>query len=152
MVVLCNIAGLTSPALLRGEQMRRMFLVLAAAALLAAMAAPAALAINKACTTATCSGTNGADKLRERSGNGSTDNISGKGGKDTLRAEHYGSDRDVLKGGPGNDTLNARDRDSRDTLEGGPGTDSCKGEPKDSFRGCETQVESVTGKVVERAR
>src|SRR5918993_44513 len=72
--------------------MRRMFLVLVAAALLAAMAAPAALAINKACTTATCSGTNGADKLRERSGNGSTDNISGKGGKDTLRAEHYRSD------------------------------------------------------------
>jgi len=132
--------------------MRKVFVVLAVAGLLAAMAAPAALAISKACTATPCGGTNGADELRERRGNGLADNISGKGGKDTLRAERYGSDRDVLKGGAGNDTLNARDRDSRDTLEGGPGTDSCKGDPKDSFRGCETQVESVTGRVVERVR
>jgi hypothetical protein len=132
--------------------MRKMFLVLVAAALLAAMAAPAALAINKACTDNSCSGTNGADKLRERAGNGSTDNISGKGGKDTLRAELYKSDRDVLKGGPGNDTLNARDRDSKDTLDGGPGDDSCKGDLQDAYRGCETQLEAKTGEVVERAR
>ena len=132
--------------------MRKVFLVLVAAALLAATAAPAALAINKACTANSCSGTSGADKLRERTGNGLADNISGLGGKDTVRSDRYGSDRDVLKGGPGNDILNARDRDSRDTLEGGPGNDSCRGDPKDSFRGCETLVESVTGKVVERAR
>jgi hypothetical protein len=132
--------------------MRKMFLVLVAAALLAAMAAPAALAISKACTAASCSGTNGADKLRERSGNGSTDSISGKGGKDTLRSDLYGSDGDVLKGGPGNDTLNARDRDSKDTLEGGPGDDACKGDLQDEYRGCETQLEAKTGKVVERAR
>ena len=132
--------------------MRKVFVVLVAASLLAATAPPAALAVNKACTDNSCSGTSGADKLRERRGNGSADNISGEGGKDTLRAETYGSDRDVLKGGPGNDTLNARDRDSRDTLEGGPGNDSCKGDPKDSYRGCETQTEIVTGEVVERVR
>jgi Ca2+-binding RTX toxin-like protein len=122
--------------------MRKILVVLVAAALLAAMAAPAALAISKACTANTCSGTNGADKLRERAGKGATDNRSGKGGKDLLRADLYGSDRDVLKGGSGNDTLNARDRDSRDTLDGGPGTDSCKGDYQDSFRGCETQIET----------
>jgi Ca2+-binding RTX toxin-like protein len=122
--------------------MRKVFLVLVAAALLAAMAAPAALAINKACTANSCSGTSGADKLRERAGNGLTDNISGKGGKDTVRSDLYGSDRDVLKGGPGNDTLNARDRDSKDTLDGGPGDDACRGDLQDEYRGCETQVET----------
>jgi hypothetical protein len=122
--------------------MRKMFMVLAVAALLAAIAAPAALAISKACTATPCSGTNGADKLRERVGKGLADNISGKGGKDTLRSDLYGSDRDVLKGGSGNDILNARDRDSRDTLDGGPGDDECRGDFQDAFRSCETQVET----------
>jgi Ca2+-binding RTX toxin-like protein len=122
--------------------MRKIFMVLVMAALLAAIAAPAALAINKGCTAVPCRGTTGADKLRERAGNGLTDNISGLGGKDTVRSDLYGADRDVLNGGPGNDTLNARDRDSKDTLNGGPGNDRCRGDLQDEFRGCETQVET----------
>ena len=81
-------------------------------------------------------GSPGNDALQGYAGN---DVLSGAAGDDRLDG---GPGNDLLAGGPGNDTLNARDRDPKDTLEGGPGTDSCKGDPKDSFRGCETQVET----------
>ena len=111
--------------------MRRIFVVLALAALLVAIAAPVVVAVNLRCDTIPCNGTNKKDQLSERKGNGTTDNIRGLKGNDRLRADRYSGDRDTLSGGPGNDILNSRDGDSKDRLIGGPGNNTCKGDTGD---------------------
>jgi len=111
--------------------MRRIFVVLALAALLVAIAAPVVVAVNLRCDRIPCNGTNKKDQLSERKGNGTTDNIRGLKGNDRLRADRYGNDRDTLSGGPGNDILNSRDGDSKDRLIGGPGNNTCKGDTGD---------------------
>jgi hypothetical protein len=120
---------------------RKMFIVLALAALLVGVLAPAALAINKGCTTYPCYGTHNNDKLAERVGNGVPDQIYGLRGNDnTIHAGIFVSDDDILLGGRGNDTLNALDADGRDTLKGGPGFDVCIIDElygKDVTQGCE---------------
>jgi Ca2+-binding RTX toxin-like protein len=114
--------------------MRRIFVVLALAALLVAIAAPVVVAVNLRCDDLHCDGTNKKDQLSERKGNGTTDNISGLKGNDRLRADRYGNDRDTLKGGPGNDVLDADDGDSKDRLLDRSGNDSCFGDPGDVLK------------------
>jgi hypothetical protein len=114
--------------------MRRIFVVLALAALLVAIAAPVVVAVNLRCDRIPCNGTNKKDQLSERKGNGTTDNIRGLKGNDRLRADRYSGDRDTLKGGPGNDVLDADDGDSKDRLLDRSGNDSCFGDPGDVLK------------------
>ncbi len=86
--------------------MRRIFLVLALAALLVVMFASAALAA----------------KLGEKSG---SDKLNGGGGRDIVNAARFGNDRDLVNGGSGNDVLYVDDGDTRDKVNGGPGHDRC---------------------------
>jgi Ca2+-binding RTX toxin-like protein len=117
--------------------MRRIFVVLALAALLVAIAAPAAVALNERCDTNPCNGTNNKDRLSERRGNGTTDNIRGLERDDRLRADRYSRDRDTLKGGEGDDVLHSDDGDSKDLINGGKGSDTCVGDDGDRLRNCE---------------
>ena len=117
--------------------MKRVILMLAVAAMMAAALAPAALAVDKQCTLRPCEGTNDRDTLYERGGRGVPDIIYGLRGSDRIRADLFGADRDVLYGGRGNDRLNAQDGDGRDMLYGGPGDDICYVDEGDSHVGCE---------------
>jgi hypothetical protein len=112
LALLCNAAGLTSPAAPqeeggRGTVRRKIFTGLALAALLGMMFASAALAAN----------------LGERKG---PDNINGGAGRDKINAARFGGDADRVNGGPGNDVLNVDDGDTRDKVIGGPGEDLCR--------------------------
>jgi hypothetical protein len=121
---------------------RRIFVVVALAALLVAIVAPAALAVNQRCEAVFCNGTSSKDNLSERQGNRVADNIRGRQGDDIIGANLYSGDRDVLYGSQGDDKLRAKDGDNRDKLNGGPGRrDRCDGDFGDQFSGCETQVE-----------
>src|SRR3712207_7373087 len=55
-------------------------------------------ALNERCDTSPCNGTNKKDRLSERRGNGTADNIRGLERDDRLRADRYSRDRDTLKG------------------------------------------------------
>src|SRR5215208_6208914 len=120
--------------------MRRIFVVLALAALLVAIAAPVVVAVNLRCDRIPCNGTNKKDQLSERKGNGTTDNIRGLKGNDRLRADRYSRDRDTLKGEEGDDVLNSDDGDSKDLVDGGKGDDTCVGDSGDRPRNCEIEV------------
>ena len=117
--------------------MRKVTMMVALVALMVALFATAALAVNKQCTNLRCEGTNNRDTLIERGGDGVSDNIYGLQRNDLLDATRFTDDTDNLYGGPGNDTLDARDGDGDDTLNGGKGTDSCFGDAGDTFSGCE---------------
>ena len=117
--------------------MRRMAMLVGMMALMVAMFAPMALAIDKQCTTRPCEGTAERDTLYERGGRDVPDIIYGLRGSDRIRADIFGADRDVIYGGRGNDRLNAQDGDGRDVLYGGPGEDICYVDENDSYVGCE---------------
>jgi hypothetical protein len=117
--------------------MRKVTMMVALVALMVALFATAALAVNKQCTNLRCEGTNNRDTLIERGGDGVPDNISGLQRNDRIDASRFGADEDDLFGNSGNDTLDARDFDGDDTLNGGKGTDSCFGNAGDTFSGCE---------------
>jgi hypothetical protein len=91
--------------------MKKMLVMLAVAALMVAMSAGAALAINLV-------GDNGPDRL---AGTAQNDTLRGRGGNDTLIGR---GDSDRLFGGSGNDVINATDpRPEDDLVNCGPGTD-----------------------------
>ena len=104
---------------------------------LAALMAPAALAVTKQCSERPCLGTAKGDVLAERPGDGTADKIRGRGGEDVIRANRFGGDRDLLYGRGGDDRLNAQDGDGCDELYGGPGFDVCYVDEGDSYQGCE---------------
>lgn len=116
---------------------KRIITTVTVALLVAAMMAPAALAVDAQCTFRPCEGTNGRDTLYERGGRGVPDTIYGKGGNDRIFADLFGADRDLLYGGPGGDRLDAQDGDGRDRLYGGPGFDVCYVDEGDFYRDCE---------------
>ncbi len=117
--------------------MRRIGMILAVTALLAAVFAPMAFAVNKQCTLYPCWGTNSRDTLYERGGNGVPDSIIGRRYGDLINANAFTADRDVLDGQRGNDRLKAQDGDGRDELYGGPGYDVCYIDEGDFTRGCD---------------
>ena len=116
---------------------KRIMLVVMAAAMLVLLVAPMALAIEKRCDQRPCYGTNKADVLRERRGDGVADKIYGKRGDDRINATRFTNDRDLLYGGRGDDRLNAQDGDGSDVLRGGPGYDVCYVDEGDFYEGCE---------------
>ena len=117
--------------------------MLALTALLVAVFASVALAVNKQCTYYPCYGTNYSDTLYERGGNGVPDYIIGRRYGDLINANSFTADRDVLDGQRGNDRLKAQDGDGRDELYGGPGYDVCYIDAGDYTRGCD-EVAVVT--------
>ena len=103
-------------------------LAVASLALVIALSAPASPAfgvMRHQCSGRPCTGTNSANYLDERPGNGTPDAIYGRGGRDRLDASYWRRDRDVLRGNSGRDRLNVRDGDTRDIVSGGPGFDVC---------------------------
>jgi hypothetical protein len=105
--------------------MRKIAMLAGLVTLMTVLFAPVALAMAHQCAGRPCTGTNSANTLYERPGNGTPDAIYGRGGRDILRADPYTRDRDRLYGNRGKDRLNAHDGDTRDSVSGGPGFDVC---------------------------
>jgi hypothetical protein len=102
---------------------RKVAMLAATVAVLVLVAVTAVYAVNKHCTSKPCRGTNLADILYERNGDGVPDAI-----YDRLNAATFENDADKLYGGPDNDRLNTVDTDGNDNLDGGRGFDTCNGE------------------------
>ena len=126
--------------------MRKMFMLLAAAAALLTLGAGTVLAqegntgsgvegakvvTDKAgnqtiqCTGVPCTATGKSDLVFERIGNRLKDRILLKGGDDQVRANAYGNDKDVIKGSAGFDLIYVDDGDTKDRIFGGKGNDKC---------------------------
>jgi len=118
--------------------MRKVTMMVALVALMVALFATAAYAVNKQCAKSPCEGTSSRDTLYERGGDGVDDNISGLQRNDYINARSFTDDVDELFGNSGDDTLDARDGDGFDTLNGGRGNDTCYGDAGDEFVSCET--------------
>jgi hypothetical protein len=108
------------------KRMRRIALVLGVAALLVVVFAAVALAVNKQCTGYPCFGTENADVLYERGGDGVGDRIYSKPGSDRVFVNSFEADRDIVFAGRGNDRVNADDGDTRDEVYGERGYDKCR--------------------------
>lgn len=117
---------------------KRIVLMVMVAAMMMVLMVPMSLAVEKRCHARPCYGTNKADVLLERRGDGVADKIFGKRGGDRINASRFNKDRDLLYGGRGDDRLNAQDGDGRDVVRGGPGSDVCYVDGGDSYRNCET--------------
>jgi len=117
---------------------KKAIMVVALTALLVALVAIPAVAVNKVCgpNAYPCEGTNDNDYLAERVGRVS-DLIYGYRGNDVLDANNYRSDRDRLFGGKGSDKIYTNDTDRRDRAVGGKGFDVCFVDAGDSTRSCE---------------
>ena len=90
------------------------------------------------CTSKPCYGTNQADIILERVGNGLNDEIRARAGGDTVRANNYKNDRDLVYGGDGGDTLRVDDGDSKDEVRGQGGSDTCIVDARrEAVSGCE---------------
>jgi Ca2+-binding RTX toxin-like protein len=126
--------------------MKRMALVMLVGALLLALIGGVASAVtveeNRVCDSKPCTGTNNADQLQERQGNGVSDEIKGKDGGDTLNARPYTNDTDKLYGQDGADKLNTDDGDSKDLANGGPGHDTCIIDKNDNRKSCEEVIKN----------
>ncbi len=105
--------------------MRSTAMVLAVVAVLTVVFAAVALAVNKQCTGYPCYGTDDADTLFERGGDGVGDRIYSKPGNDVVDVDAFTSDTDIIFAGMGRDTLKADDEDKRDELYGERGFDKC---------------------------
>ncbi len=117
--------------------MRKVTMMVALVALMVALFATAAYAVDKQCAKSPCYGTDNRDSLYERGGDGVPDSIYGQARNDYINARSFTNDEDELFGREGNDTLDARDNDGLDTLNGGKGTDTCYGDAGDTFVSCE---------------
>jgi hypothetical protein len=107
--------------------MRKLMMVVAVVVVLVSLFAAAALAEGQLiqCTTKTCYGGSGDDKIFERIGNGKDDKIIPRGGDDRVLANKYTNDTDVVRRGKGSDRINVADGDTLDTANGGKGRDLC---------------------------
>lgn len=118
--------------------MRKAAMLAGAVVLVIVLFAGAALASGHQCAGRPCTGTNSANTLYERPGNGVPDAIYGRGGRDVLHAESYRRDADRLYGNRGAAKLRANDGDTRDSVSGGPGFDVYKVDSRGEVgRGCE---------------
>jgi hypothetical protein len=117
----------------RRRRMRKVAMLVGMAALISVLFASVAPAVDKPCTKRPCYGTDGNNRLFERTGDGVSDTISGRAGRDVVRADAYTQDADLLYGNHGNDRLNANDNGASDTtpedtldlVHGGRGFDIC---------------------------
>jgi hypothetical protein len=115
--------------------MRRVTLMLAAVAMMVALFAVAAYAVD-------IQGNDSSDELWE---SGRNDTMAGHGGADDIfanfytRAETVGGlgDTDKVKGNKGDDELFANDGDNRDIVNGGRGIDRCVADAGDEVKNCE---------------
>jgi hypothetical protein len=77
------------------------------------------------CTGAPCTASGTSDLVFERRGVGKRDRILLRGGNDEVRANTYGADKDVIRGGAGRDLIYVTDQDTLDRIYGGKGKDKC---------------------------
>jgi len=106
--------------------MRKIAILLGLVTLATVLFASAAYGVMRhQCAASPCTGTNSANYLDERPGNGTPDAIYGRGGRDDLDASYWTRDRDHLYGNNGKGTLNTNDGDTLDTVTRGPGYDTC---------------------------
>ena len=117
--------------------MRKTIMMVVLTALLVALLAIPAVAVNKVCGGNPCNGTDDRDYLAEQVGRGVADVIYGQRGNDTLDANNYRNDRDRLYGGRNDDWLYTNDGDGRDTADGDSGRDRCVVDSGDRTRSCE---------------
>jgi hypothetical protein len=102
--------------------MKRIFLVALAGALLLALSAGTALAINIIqCKNVPCNGTAKADRILERIGNEKRDRIFAKDGADVVAANNYRKDTDEIFGQGKNDRIRTDDGDTLDSVDCGGG-------------------------------
>jgi hypothetical protein len=115
---------------------RKIAMLVGVAALIIVLAAPMAFGVMRhQCSGRPCTGTNSANYLDERHGNGTPDLIRGNRGRDHLDAGYWTRDRDRLYGNRGRDSLNVLDGDTRVTVSGGPGRDTCVVDPRAELGG-----------------
>jgi len=133
--------------------MRRIFLVAVAGALLLALSAGTALAINIIqCKNVPCNGTNNADRIFERIGNHKEDRIYARDGNDVVDASKYNRDSDKVRGDGGNDRIRTDDGDGRDTVNCGSGRDIAVIDPGDrAATNCQDVRTNFTGSAEEFA-
>lgn len=125
--------------------MRRIVMLVAAAAALLALGVGSALAqggtagttkedgvsvIERSnqtiyCTGVPCTASGNDDLVFERRGVGKNDRILLRGGDDQVRANTFGADRDVIRGSSGFDLIYVNDEDTLDRIYGGKGRDKC---------------------------
>ena len=108
--------------------MRKVAMLAATVAVLVLVTAAAVYAVDKHCKGKPCRGTNVADILYERNGDGVPAAIYGLQDNDRLNATTLENDADKLYGGWGKDRLNTVDTDGKDNLNGGRGFDTCNGD------------------------
>ena len=122
--------------------MRKIAMVVALGALLLALAAGTAIALNEIqCTSKPCYGTSQADFIKERVGNGVNDEIRARAGGDTVDANNYTNDRDLVYGSDGGDTLRVNDGDFQDEARGGSGFNKCLVDARrEAVSGCDQIV------------
>jgi len=128
----------------RGTEVRKVAVLAATVAVLVLVAVTAVYAVNKHCTSKPCTGTNLADILYERNGDGVPDAIYGFQGNDRLNAATFENDADKLYGGLNNDRLNTVDTDGNDNLNGGSGFDTCNGDRGADFADVAVNCEAGT--------
>jgi len=131
--------GLPVPGGKRRRKMRRKTIMMVAlTALLVALVAIPAVAVNKVCgpNANPCNGTDDNDYLAERVGRLS-DRIYGYDGNDVLDLNNYRNEQDKGFAGRGRDKVYTNDTDNRDLASGGKGFDVCYVDEGDSTRSCE---------------
>ena len=101
--------------------MKRITVYVVVGALLVLMIPGVGSAATVVCRGVPCNGTNSADTIVERFGDGVRDVINGRRGSDTIHADPFTGDQDRVLGGRGNDTIYTRDGDNRDFVNCGPG-------------------------------
>jgi hypothetical protein len=122
---------------------KKMAMMGGAVALLVALFAVPALALNFQCTRYNCYGTNASDNILERAGNNVADHIQGLRRADTINANLFRSDIDKVYGNRGPDTLYVNDADGLDLASGGPGFDRCYVDQGDATVSCEVIIPSA---------
>jgi hypothetical protein len=100
---------------------KRVTAVLAVATLLVTLFAGVAVALDFQCDEFPCYGTNQADVITERQGNGVDDEIRALDGADIIDATEFTNDEDRLFGGAQNDRIRADDGDGEDFINCGSG-------------------------------
>ena len=118
--------------------MRKIVTITALVALLVAVFASVAIALDFQCATNPCDGTDDDDIIYERGGHSIPDTIFGHRGHDQINADRFHEHVDLLYGNRGPDRLDATSDDPRDTrdtdddfddeLHGGIGFDRCFGD------------------------
>lgn len=116
--------------------MQRVAMMFGLVIVLVFVAAGVALAMQGACDSSPCTGSDQDDLLYERVGD-KKDRIYGLKGSDLIDANTFPGETDLLYGQDQRDRLLTNDGDGRDVVRGGAGHDTCIVDPGDRRLSCE---------------